>query len=353
MKGEKYFMINNELKISGGGKNEHYEVISFVRGFSIFTIVLMHLLQGYIKSCPSIVAKAAAIGGPGVHVFFFCSGFGLYLSYLRKPIGFVDFMKKRLLKIYVPYIIIILISAFVPFMFNGNRIQAFLSHLFLYKMFIPEYESSFGNQFWFISTLIQLYIVFIPLCKVKKKLGKKFFLITFSISVAWWIFTGITGLCNERIWGSFFLQYLWEFALGMMIAQRLEEGESIEYNRKSLFLIAVIGITIAAIASLKGGVLNTFNDLFAMSGYLSLSLFIYLFEYNWIRKLFLFISSISYELYLVHVLVFKIIFTIIPTSGKVEYLIAVFAFVLAVMIAYIYSIFINKIMKNKKKIICG
>ena len=273
MKGEKYFMINNELKISGG-ENKHYEVISFVRGFSIFTIVLMHLLQGYIKSCPSIVAKAAAIGGTGVHVFFFCSGFGLYLSYLRKPIGFVDFMKKRLLKIYVPYIIIILISAFVPFMFNGNRIQAFLSHLFLYKMFIPEYESSFGNQFWFISTLIQLYIVFIPLCKVKKKLGKKFFLITFSISVAWWIFTGITGLCNERIWGSFFLQYLWEFALGMMIAQRLEEGESIEYNRKSLFLIAVIGITIAAIASLKGGVLNTFNDLFAMSGYLSLSLFI-------------------------------------------------------------------------------
>ena len=94
-------------------------------------------------------------------------------------------------------------------MFNGNRIQAFLSHLFLYKMFIPEYESSFGNQFWFISTLIQLYIVFIPLCNIKRKLEKKFFVITFSSSVAWWIFTGTTGLCNERIWGSFFLQYLW------------------------------------------------------------------------------------------------------------------------------------------------
>ena len=156
----------------GGGK--HYEVISFIRGFSILTIVLMHLLQGYIKSCPSVMIKASAIGGTGVHVFFFCSGFGLYLSYLRKPIGFVDFMKKRMLKIYVPYIIVIFISAFVPFMFNGNRIQAFLSHLFLYKMFIPEYESSFGNQFWFISTLIQLYIVFIPLCNIKRKLEKKF-----------------------------------------------------------------------------------------------------------------------------------------------------------------------------------
>ena len=89
-----------------------------------------------------------------------------------------------------------------------------------------------------------------------------------------------------------------------------------------------------------------------MSGYLSLSLFIYLFQYNWIKKIFLFISSISYELYLVHVLVFKTVLTVICTSEKFEYLIAVVAVGLAVIIAYIYSIFINKIMKNKKKIIC-
>lgn len=332
-----------------GGEGKHYEVISFVKGFSILTIVLMHLLQGYIEYCPSIVAKVASIGGTGVHVFFFCSGFGLYLSYLRKPIEFVDFMKKRLIKIYVPYIIVICVSAAVPFMFNGNRIQALLSHLFLYKMFMPEYESSFGDQFWFISTLIQLYVVFIPLCKVKRKLGKKFFLITFSTSVMWWFFTGITGMCDERIWGSFFLQYLWEFTPGMVIARKLEEGKNIECSCKNLFLMAVFGITIAAIASIKGGVLNTFNDIFAMFGYLSLSLFIYLFEYKWIRMIFLFISSISYELYLVHILIFKVIFTIIHTSKRFEYLIAAFAFGLAIIIAYLYSIFINKIIYHKNK----
>lgn len=62
--------------------------------------------------------------------------------------------------------------------------------------------------------------------------------------------------------------------------------------------------------------------------------------------------SQHHEVHAVDVLVFKTVFTVICTSEKFEYLIAVVAVGLAVMIAYIYSIFINIIMKNKKKIIC-
>ena len=38
-------------------------------------------------------------------------------------------------------------------------------------MFIPKYEESFGIQFWFISTIIQFYLLFIPMCKLKEKIG--------------------------------------------------------------------------------------------------------------------------------------------------------------------------------------
>lgn len=42
------------------------EVIDFLRGFAIFTIVLMHCVQGYLDG---VLHKAASLGGAGVHVF--------------------------------------------------------------------------------------------------------------------------------------------------------------------------------------------------------------------------------------------------------------------------------------------
>lgn len=92
---------------------QRLEVIDFLRGFSIFTIVLMHLLQSFPIS-PFLMA-ASSFGGAGVHVFILCSGFGLYLSYLNRPLTYIQFLKRRFLKVYLPYIIIILISALIPF----------------------------------------------------------------------------------------------------------------------------------------------------------------------------------------------------------------------------------------------
>lgn len=42
------------------------EVIDFLRGFAIFTIVLMHCVQGYLDG---VFLKAESLGGAGVHVF--------------------------------------------------------------------------------------------------------------------------------------------------------------------------------------------------------------------------------------------------------------------------------------------
>lgn len=61
-----------------------YKIIDFLRGYSIFTIALMHLVGGVVAGG---LSKAAAFGGAGVHVFILCSGFGLYLSYLKKTTG--------------------------------------------------------------------------------------------------------------------------------------------------------------------------------------------------------------------------------------------------------------------------
>lgn len=86
-------------------------VVDFLRGFSIFTIVLMHLVQSY--PLPGFLMKATSFGGAGVHVFILCSGFGLYLSSLYKPLGYGKFLKRRFSKVYIPYVLVVLISAFI------------------------------------------------------------------------------------------------------------------------------------------------------------------------------------------------------------------------------------------------
>ena len=43
------------------------ELIDYLRGISIFTIVVMHLCQGYANGA---LNKVLAFGGAGVHVFF-------------------------------------------------------------------------------------------------------------------------------------------------------------------------------------------------------------------------------------------------------------------------------------------
>lgn len=49
------------------------DVVNFLRGYSISTIVIMHLVG--MLGISGIWEKAAAFGGAGVHVFILCSGF--------------------------------------------------------------------------------------------------------------------------------------------------------------------------------------------------------------------------------------------------------------------------------------
>lgn len=132
------------------------ELIDFLRGISIFTIVLMHLCQGHTAGP---LHKALSFGGAGVHVFILCSGLGLYLSYLRKPLGYKDFLKKRFSKVYVPYAFAVLLWGVWTMVKNGGfPLQEVISHLLLYKMFSVELDTSLCYPYWFISTIIQFYL---------------------------------------------------------------------------------------------------------------------------------------------------------------------------------------------------
>ena len=111
--------------MEGQIKRKRLDIVDFLRGFSIFTIVLMHLVQCY--PLPGFLMKASSMGGAGVHVFILCSGFGLYLSSLYNPMKYGRFLKRRFTKVYIPYVLVVLISAIVFwFSLRTRCIDAFI-----------------------------------------------------------------------------------------------------------------------------------------------------------------------------------------------------------------------------------
>ena len=245
---------------------QRLEIIDFLRGFSIFTIVLMHLLQSYPIN--PLFMKASSFGGAGVHIFILCSGFGLCLSYLNKPLTYSQFIKRRFTKVYLPYLIVVLVSAMIPFYDTSpNKILQVLSHLFFFKMFFNDLESSLGGQMWFISTLFQFYIVWFWVLKLFNR--PKGVIYALLVSLAWATIVAVLGKNEIRVWNSFFLQYLWEFVLGIHLATYYKSN-SAKFcipSFKVLIPICMIGIILTGFAGLKGGIWKLYNDVPSMMGY--------------------------------------------------------------------------------------
>lgn len=329
------------------------DLVDYLKGYSIFTIILFHLIQLFnFYNWPNIIRLASNLGGAGVHVFFVCSGFGLYLSYMKKPITYKKFIKKRFLKIYTPYIIVVLLSSCLPIMYSGSdRMIATLSHVFLFKMFVPMYEESFGTHLWFISTIIQFYLIFYVLIWIKNRLGnKKYMVLAIFISLAYGLIVSLLKNSDVRTWNSFFIQYLWEFALGMIFADYYYKKPSVfkKPNLVWLFILSTMGLVITGITGYLGGVYKIFNDYTSLLGYGGLSVFIYFLNIKVINKFFIWINKFSYEWYLVHILIFTCMAFLLQNFTP-SIIVFIMVFITSMYSAFLYNVIIQKVMKRTNK----
>jgi len=323
--------------------------IDFLKGYSILTIVIYHL--GQATHLPSLVAQLIDFGGTGIHTFIFTSGFGLYLSHLKKPLVFPQFLKKRATKIYTPYIIVVILSAILSLLIPiyDNSLYALLGHVFLYKMFDDTIIGSYGYQLWFISTIIQFYLIFPALVQLKKLLTDRFFIATgILITICWALIIYFAGVSEMRVWGSFFLQYVWEFMLGMVCAERFyRNGYGFWKQKKAvLIVIALVGLCLYGLMALRLGPKGRiFNDFPALFGYTALALLIFSLHINWVNRFILFTSKISYPLFLIHILVLRLI------QITCEYFLFSFSWavsIITLLFCYLAAFLLFKIFKQTK-----
>ena len=134
-----------------------------------------------------------------------------------------------------------------------------------------------GRQMWFISTIIQFYIVcplIVKLININRGGG---YWIALFISLLWETIVGIMGLSEERVWNSFFLQYLWEFCLGMKLTEIYRKNPTTLSVLKWKYLLpaCLIAMALTGVMGWAGFPWRLYNDIPSLIGYTSLALIVY------------------------------------------------------------------------------
>jgi peptidoglycan/LPS O-acetylase OafA/YrhL len=328
------------------------DFIDFGRGFAMLTIVIFHFFSHLVL--PSFISKAVNIGGGGVHLFIFASGYGLSFSKYKE---WSVFYKRRFTKVLIPYLI------FITLLFGANLyvyiyevdFYAYLSHVFLFKMFVEKFDCSYGPQFWFVSTIIQFYLFF-PIINYWVNKYKYKHVLTCSIIISLCYTSLIVALKIEhmRIWNSFFLQYLWEFVLGMILAKigTLDRIISKLSILKSILMMALAYIIMALMIKYLGTVGKSYNDLFSFLGYFALTALFYrisvgiLILKNFIR----WIASFSYSLFLTHYFIFDLSIKYFKVE-KLSISFVSLILLVALFFAWGFEYCLNSILKKKYTIL--
>ncbi len=304
-------------------------------------------------SLPDLMSKIINFGGTGIHLFILMSGYGLYFSYLRKPLSYTQFMKRRFIRLYIPYIFVVLISAFLAIFIPiyKNSLYALGGHIFMYKMFDESIMGSYGYPLWFISMIFQFYFIFHILVWIKNRINDNLFLIgSVIISLSWSLVVILLNKETMRIWNSFFLQYIWEFALGIVIASWVyhkKKKVSFFERKLVLFTFGIINCMIYALMAIKGGEAGKMlNDIFALFGYTSLAIWLYLLRVKLVNVFFVFIGSISLSVYLLHILVLLLLIEL--NTGMPIEVTALVAMVAVIFVSIFYQRIIAKILNLQK-----
>lgn len=113
-----------------------------------------------------------------------------------------------------------------------------------------------------------------------------------------------------------------------------------------LLLGAAGGMGLSALMAWNGGVLKLYNDIPSLIGYLSVALLIYKVHVKVVNRFFEWANSFSYELYLVHSLVYVVVAYLFAAILPVPVLLIV-KFAVAYLIAYGFKVLLQKCKLSK------
>jgi len=139
-----------------------------LKGLGVLTVVFAHF--AYMKvTNGDFLFPLSIISGVGVDLFLFASGFGLTVGMLKKPMNALDFYKKRAIKIFIPFWIVLILM----FISDAVFLDKYYSFGYMIKSLLGFFPTADGfadinSPFWYITWIILFYILF-PLVFFKNR----------------------------------------------------------------------------------------------------------------------------------------------------------------------------------------
>lgn len=264
------------------------------------------------------IRYATPLGGIGVSIFLFISGYGLMESYKKNELD--NYFKKRFLKVLLPYGIIVFLDSLIK---NSSFIDI-IEQILLLKT---------PNFMWFIQYIVFLYFCFYIINKFLKNQVSK--------NIAWIVIGSFIFMCGNELWA----EQAIIFFIGGIISNNKIYIDRINRKRKLLISLILISIGIIALGIKQLDVIRSSTDIvyniiqLILKNSIAIGIIIITCNVN-LHTIFVrglkYIGNISYELYLVHAIVFFILKYSINLYGVIEFL----------FITIIGSLMLHKILKK-------
>ena len=319
---------------------------TFLMGIAILWIVIFHTMIDFHNIVLNFIRD---IGDCGVDIFLFLSGFGIYYS-LKKNDTY-SFYKKRLKRIFIPYIPLLLIWCSAIAFFSNISIYEILGNLYMIGIWV-----GLQHQYaWFVQLVVLLYLISPIIYYLFRRTSNShkllFYLILFFWGLSFIFFD--TSIYHKSIRGL-------AFFIGMYFAHSNFKNEKKErFFWNILFFIGIILLIISKlwVAKVLGLsyhwiIRNSTYPFFVPGVCLLLSppppliykLYImYPFPFQFLYRIISFMGTISLELYLIHVAIFRLAYKFLTNADFILWGILV---ILCIILSILYNRIIKYIMEK-------
>ena len=269
-----------------------------LKGLFILIVILHHISQRLQcnKSCMIFFKDAGYLA---VGMFFFISGFGLMKSLIIKENYLDDFFKRRILRIYFPFIIVNILTLLVLYL-KGENIS--LENAIQYIVGIKLIDSTL----WFIVAITLFYFFFYIIYSQIKKLNHAHILLVVG-TLLYILFCKITHQ------GGWKFVSIFCFPLGILYAWREKRINSLIYKNYFLYLISAFAVFLISFVLRKTNIL--FGWHYLSSIFFSIFIVLLALKMNLNSSFFKLCGIFSLELYLLHIKVLHLWQKLIINSG--------------------------------------